>query len=128
MFSLLAKASLIPDEGINEYLLDPTTPVKATCRSLFGILHKVVEELQIDVKGIHDLRQRLHLTKKALLHEEADDAEPQHVNNQIESILLESLIILDEFCKELTSIILAKNQIIACSKKKISQGNLIAPR
>ncbi|KAI2797092.1 hypothetical protein RDWZM_007053 [Blomia tropicalis] len=110
VFSLVAKISLIPDDYINEYLLDPTISLNATSRSLFTILHKLVEELQISVKGIDDLRTRLLFTKQRLLHNNTEHDNGLRISNPMDNIL-QCLIVLDEFCKELACIIYSKNQI-----------------
>lgn len=107
---MVAKISLIPDDYINEYLLDPTISLNATSRSLFTILHKLVEELQISVKGIDDLRTRLLFTKQRLLHNNTEHDNGLRISNPMDNIL-QCLIVLDEFCKELACIIYSKNQI-----------------
>ena len=106
---------MIPDENIDEYLLDLSHD--ANNLSLFGILHKLVEELQVAVKGITDLPQRLSNTKKLLLHEAIECTEYSEDENIC--TILQSLIVLDEFIKELISIIFVKNQLITCCKKQL---------
>lgn len=124
---MIAKLSLIPDEDINEYLLNPTTSVDSSSndhsssRNLFAILYNLVEQLQIAVKGITDLQQQLFRTKQSLLREEVEvdqtgetDYDKSKCNN-----ILQSIIVLDEFCKELLAIIFVKNQILSsCSTQK----------
>lgn len=119
IFSLIAKLSLIPDEHVNEYLLDPTTPLNSSSRSLFSVLCKLVEELQIAVQGITNLGKRFVATKKSLLGESLTEEErllcEEHDAQKI-GVILQSLIVVDEFCKEVICIIFAKNKVLQLCK------------
>lgn len=117
---MIAKLSLIPDEHINEYLLDPT--LNSSSRNLFAILCKLVEELQIGVQGISNLGKKFVATKKSLLGDHLSEEERQlcadDVNKKI-GLILQSLIVLDEFCKEVVCIIFAKNKILQLCKGQV---------
>ncbi|XP_027198642.2 FHF complex subunit HOOK interacting protein 2A-like isoform X1 [Dermatophagoides pteronyssinus] len=117
LFSILAKISLVPNEYINNCFLNPTILIKNSDESLFNILHKLIENLQISVKGIDNLHDKLYETKMKLLSGKI----PDHFydNNEQETKILQSLIVLNEFCKELSSIIYVKNYTLKlCNEKK----------
>ncbi|CAG2105053.1 unnamed protein product [Medioppia subpectinata] len=107
--SLISRLALFPNLYINEYLLDPTIPLVRGTRSLFSILHKLVDELQISVQGLNGLRDRLQITRKALLGEadkEAEEANPG--NDEKTTRIMEALIVIEEFCKELAAVSFVK--------------------
>ncbi|KAH9529533.1 hypothetical protein DERF_003412 [Dermatophagoides farinae] len=123
LFSILAKISLVPNEYINNYFLNPTIRLKNSDESLFNILHKLIESLQISVKGIDHLHEKLCKTKLKLLGEmipaEYENINHNKDNDEKEMKILQSLIVLDEFCKELSSIIYVKNYTLKlCNEKK----------
>lgn len=114
--SLLAKISLIPDKCLNEYLLDPTVSLHPNLgRSLFSILHQLIGRLQIEVKGIDNLQSKLTLTKRQLLGDPSANFDGQQQSPRTCQIL-KCCIVLDEFCKELCAIILAKHNIVRLCK------------
>lgn len=117
---MIAKLSLIPDEHINEYLLDPT--LNSSNRNLFAILYKLVEELQIGVQGITNLGKRFVATKKSLLGDHLSEEERLLCADDADKrigVVLQSLIVLDEFCKEVVCIIYAKNKILQLCKGQV---------
>lgn len=114
----MAKLSLIPNVYINEFFLDPTLNFSQNRPSLFNIMHKLVENLQISVKGIENLHYKLKITKSLLLGETIPAEQLLYIDNAEEKIL-QSLIVLEEFCKEISSIIYVKNYILKlCDEKR----------
>lgn len=116
LFSILAKISLVPNECINNCFLNP---MKTNDESLFNILHKLIENLQISVKGIDNLYEKLWKTKLKLLGERIPNEANDNDDDEKEKKILQSLIVLNEFCKELSSIIYVKNYTLKlCNEKK----------
>ena len=78
-----------------------------------------MEELQIAVQGITNLGKRFVATKKSLLGESLTEEErllcEEHDAQKI-GVILQSLIIVDEFCKEVICIIFAKNKVLQLCK------------
>ncbi len=106
---MISKLALFPHQNINEYLLDPTLPIAKGTRTLFGILHKLVDELQISVQGVSNLRDKLQLTRKALLGETDNNLdEVVLIDNENTTRILEALIVIEEFCKELAAVSFVK--------------------
>lgn len=105
--SLITKIALFPHPNLNEYLLNPGLPLKENCRSLFSILHRIVECLQIQVKGVKQLKIKLSVIRTFLLGE-STDLNGYDISNQDQKIL-EAIIIVEEFCKELASVGFVKN-------------------
>ncbi|CAG2163158.1 unnamed protein product [Oppiella nova] len=107
--SLISRLALFPNQYVNEYLLDPTIPLVRGTRSLFSILHKLVDELQISVQGLNGLRDKLQITRRALLGESDKTSEEVNaVNDEKTSRIIEALIVIEEFCKELAAVSFVK--------------------
>ncbi|XP_054895864.1 FHF complex subunit HOOK interacting protein 2B-like isoform X2 [Poeciliopsis prolifica] len=86
---------------LDEYLLDPFVHLSAGSRSLFAVLVRVVGELMERIQQVADLPQRLLDTRRHLLGLQLD-SRPEHL------ALLQGVIVLEEFCKELAAIVFVK--------------------
>ncbi|XP_052744358.1 FHF complex subunit HOOK interacting protein 2A-like [Bicyclus anynana] len=102
--AVLARLALLPHAALREYLLRPALPAAPATRTLFRALSGVAARLAVAVPRLAQHRRRLHRTRLQLLSEDpaADDA-PRHP-------LLETLIVLEEFCKELAAIAFVQHQ------------------
>ena len=108
LFSCLAKIAIIPDARIDAKLLDSTIK-DSSKQTLFNSLFKLISELQISVSGIENLNQKLILIKKILLGEVKRKAE--YSGTVDEQQILQSIIVIDEFCKEIAAISFVKQRI-----------------
>lgn len=75
----------------------------------------------MSVQGIADLQRALSTTKKSLLGEELSHEEMQIIEGDEAhntTTILQSLIVLDEFCKEVVCIVYAKNRILQLAKEE----------
>lgn len=100
--SVLSKLSLLPHPHLHEYLLDPYINLAPGCRSLFSVIVRVVGDLMLRIHRIPDFTPKLLLVRKRLLGLEPEGLSVDHVT------LLEGVIILEEFCKELAAIAFVK--------------------
>ncbi|XP_005995379.1 protein FAM160B1 isoform X2 [Latimeria chalumnae] len=100
--SVLSKLSLFPHPHIHEYLLDPYINLAPGCRSLFSVIVRVVGDLMVRIQRIPDFTPKLLLVRKRLLGLEPEGAIVDHMT------LLEGVIVLEEFCKELAAIAFVK--------------------
>ncbi|KAG9338331.1 hypothetical protein JZ751_025887 [Albula glossodonta] len=85
--SVLSKLALFPHPHLHEYLLDPYINLAPSCRSLFSVIVRVVGDLMLRIHRIPEFTPKLlidHLT------------------------LLEGVIVLEEFCKELAAVAFVK--------------------
>lgn len=99
-------------------------PFRDEWRSLFNILHKLVEGLQVSVKGISGLQEKLCHTKRLLLlmdETAAEAARGEAATDEEITKTLQSVIVLDEFCKEIASIIYVKSYVLRLCKEKCQQ-------
>uniref|UniRef100_A0A8C2AAW8 Family with sequence similarity 160 member B1 n=1 Tax=Cyprinus carpio TaxID=7962 RepID=A0A8C2AAW8_CYPCA len=100
--SVLSKLSLLPHAHLHEYLLDPYINLAPGCRSLFSVIVRVVGDLMLRTHRIPDFTPKLLLVRKRLLGLEPEGMSIDHVT------LLEGVIVLEEFCKELAAIAFVK--------------------
>ncbi|XP_077311062.1 FHF complex subunit HOOK interacting protein 2A [Lithobates pipiens] len=100
--SVLSKLSLFPHPHIHEFLLDPYVNLATGCRSLFSVIVRVVGDLMVRIQRIPDFTPKLLLVRKRLLGFEPDGPIVDHMT------LLEGVIVLEEFCKELAAIAFVK--------------------
>ncbi|XP_062851017.1 protein FAM160B1 [Trichomycterus rosablanca] len=100
--SVLSKLSLLPHPHMHEYLLDPYINLAPGCRSLFSVIVRVVGDLMLRIHRISDFTPKLLLVRKRLLGMEPEGSSIDHMT------LLEGVIVLEEFCKELAAIAFVK--------------------
>uniref|UniRef100_A0A6I8PXB6 FHF complex subunit HOOK interacting protein 2A n=1 Tax=Xenopus tropicalis TaxID=8364 RepID=A0A6I8PXB6_XENTR len=100
--SVLSKLSLFPHPHIHEFLLDPYVNLAPGCRSLFSVIVRVVGDLMVRIQRIPEFTPKLLLVRKRLLGIEPDGPMVDHMT------LLEGVIVLEEFCKELAAIAFVK--------------------
>ncbi|XP_012694218.1 protein FAM160B1 [Clupea harengus] len=107
--SVLSKLALLPHPHLHEYLLDPYINLAPGCRSLFAVIVRVVGDLMLRIHRIPDFTPKLLLVRKRLLGMEPEGLTIDHVT------LLEGVIVLEEFCKELAAIAFVKFHAAAAS-------------
>ncbi|XP_029328409.1 protein FAM160B1 isoform X2 [Mus caroli] len=100
--SVLSRLSLFPHPHTHEYLLDPYVNLASGCRSLFSVIVRVVGDLMVRIQRIQDFTPKLLLVRKRLLGLEPEGPLVDHIT------LLEGVIVLEEFCKELAAIAFVK--------------------
>uniref|UniRef100_A0A4W4GSX9 FHF complex subunit HOOK-interacting protein C-terminal domain-containing protein n=1 Tax=Electrophorus electricus TaxID=8005 RepID=A0A4W4GSX9_ELEEL len=98
--SVLSRLALLPHPHLHEYLLDPYINLAPGCRSLFSVIVRVVGDLMLRIHRVPDFNPKLLLVRKRLL-----GLEPEVVDHVT---LLEGVIVLEEFCKELAAIAFVK--------------------
>uniref|UniRef100_A0A665WU96 Family with sequence similarity 160 member B1 n=1 Tax=Echeneis naucrates TaxID=173247 RepID=A0A665WU96_ECHNA len=107
--AVLSKLSLLPHPHLHEYLLDPYISLAPGCRSLFSVIVRVVGDLMLRIHRIPDFTPKLLLVRKRLLGLEPEGINVDHMT------LLEGVIVLEEFCKELAAIAFVKYHAAASS-------------
>ncbi|XP_076759735.1 FHF complex subunit HOOK interacting protein 2A isoform X3 [Xylocopa sonorina] len=98
---VISRLALLPHPYLHEFLLNPLLPLAPGTKNLFTCLQKVVKQLAHEVPKTPDHKQMLKETRERLLEECSHDGEK-------ENILFESVIVTEEFCKELAAIAYVK--------------------
>ncbi|XP_076174981.1 FHF complex subunit HOOK interacting protein 2A isoform X2 [Ptiloglossa arizonensis] len=98
---VISRLALLPHPYLHEFLLNPLLPLAPGTRNLFTCLEKVVKQLVNEVPKTPDHKQMLKETRERLLEDCSHEGEK-------ENILFESVIVTEEFCKELAAIVYVK--------------------
>uniref|UniRef100_T1DG68 Putative retinoic acid-induced protein n=1 Tax=Cupiennius salei TaxID=6928 RepID=T1DG68_CUPSA len=105
--SIISRLALFAHPLLHEYLLNPLIPYTPDARSLFLVLFKVSEDIQKEVPNIRQFKSKIQLTRNALLSDGNEYATFE------ESNILEAIIVLEEFCKELAAIAFVKYHAVS---------------
>ncbi|XP_013913891.1 PREDICTED: protein FAM160B2 isoform X2 [Thamnophis sirtalis] len=103
--SLLSRLALFPHPHLHEYLLDPYLPLAPGCRTLFSVLIRVIGSLMHTAHRITDFPANLLLVRRKLMGQVSEEHPISH------QMLLEGVIVLEEFCKELAAIVFVKSAL-----------------
>ncbi|XP_071947513.1 FHF complex subunit HOOK interacting protein 2A-like [Antedon mediterranea] len=113
MTLVIAKMAHLPHPHIHELLLDPYLPVAPGCRTLFTVLNRVVMDLKARMRVLSDFQSQMIIVRKQLMGMVEDDERHKIEDNPIMNLphidLLEAVIVLEEFCKELAAIAFVKH-------------------
>ncbi|XP_038602833.1 protein FAM160B2 [Tachyglossus aculeatus] len=99
--SVLSRLALFPHPHIHEYLLDPYISLAPGCRSLFSVLVRVIGDLMQRLQRVSHFPGKLLLVRKQLMGQ----GPGEQLDHQM---LLQGVVVLEEFCKELAAIAFVK--------------------
>ncbi|XP_045843627.1 FHF complex subunit HOOK interacting protein 2B isoform X2 [Meles meles] len=99
--SVLSRLALFPHPLIHEYLLDPYINLAPGCRSLFSVLVRVIGDLMQRIQRVPQFSGKLLLVRKQLMGQ----VPGEQLDHQT---LLQGIVVLEEFCKELAAIAFVK--------------------
>ncbi|KAK3593058.1 hypothetical protein CHS0354_007847 [Potamilus streckersoni] len=111
--SVISKLALVPHPNLHEFLLDPFLPWKEGVRTLFSIFQKISQDINHQLEMEPDLGQKLITARKKLmgvsqnLHRKRNLMDGQN--------RLEAIIVIEEFCKELSAIAFVKHHAAVTS-------------
>ncbi|CAK1594099.1 unnamed protein product [Parnassius mnemosyne] len=103
--AIISKLALIPHPYLHEYLLNPMLPTSKKTPTLFKILQDVARRLTMEIPRIKNYKKVIESTRLQLMSED-----PSYDDRGDHNQLVESLIVLEEFCKELAAIAFVKYQ------------------
>lgn len=101
--SVVSRFCLIPHVYLTEYALDPLLETRTGARTLYNTLLGLVRTLETRAARIPNFRDKLVSTRKRLIGMDQDMDNPEH------RTLLEGVIVLEEFCKEVAAIAFVKH-------------------
>ncbi|KAH9496894.1 hypothetical protein Btru_010090 [Bulinus truncatus] len=113
--ALISKVALVPHPNLHEYLLDPFLPTVEGTRTLYSVLTKVTNEIKYHQKSDPTFPQKLILARKQLLglvpniHSLRASKFKREVHWFEDQSRMEAIIVLEEFCKELSAITFVKH-------------------
>ena len=116
--AIISKLALLPHPNVHEYLLNPTIPLidSHPPRTLYSSLGTVLNKGKESSESIPNLQKKIFACKRNLLGSpqvvsSPTSDKPELSLNEKETRLIDALIVLEEFCKELAAITLVKFNI-----------------
>ncbi|XP_028166268.1 protein FAM160B1-like isoform X2 [Ostrinia furnacalis] len=103
--AIISKLALIPHPNLHEYLLNPMLPTAKKTQTLFKVLQELARRLTIEIPRLRNYKTVIENTRLQLMSED-----PIYDESGDHNQLVESLIVLEEFCKELAAIAFVKYQ------------------
>ncbi|KAM3962071.1 FHF complex subunit HOOK interacting protein 2A [Aphomia sociella] len=103
--SIISKLALMPHPNLHEYLLNPMLPTGKKTQTLFKTLQDLARRLTMEIPRIRNYKKVIENTRLQLMSED-----PSYDESDDHNQLVESLIVLEEFCKELAAIAFVKYQ------------------
>ena len=112
--SVLSRLAQLPHPYLHEYLLNPTIPLGPGVRSLYTVLKSVLAEAVRRTEAVPHFPLKMLRCRKKLLGDQSQVSPRREIEIPAEELkLLESILVLDEFCKELAAVTFVKYQCFA---------------
>ncbi|GBP83049.1 Protein FAM160B2 [Eumeta japonica] len=103
--SIISKLAMLPHPYLHEYLLNPMLSTSKKTRTLFKTLQELAHKLTIEIPRIKNYKRVIENVRLQLMSED-----PSYDEKDDHNQLVESLIVVEEFCKELAAIAFVKYQ------------------
>lgn len=104
VIAILSKLSFLPHPYLHEILLNPELPIARGTNTLWNSMQILAKHLLLEIPRIEGFQKRITETAKRLLINPPIISESYEENDH----LFESLVALEEFCKELAAISFVK--------------------
>ncbi|KAJ1521279.1 hypothetical protein ONE63_002960 [Megalurothrips usitatus] len=102
--ALVSRLAMLPHPYVHEFLLNPLLPIVPGATTLYSTLQAVAQEMLSAIAEVPNSKRLLTRTRQELL---GDMSYPHEFAGET-SCLLESVVVLEEFCKELAAIAYVK--------------------
>ncbi|XP_067656779.1 FHF complex subunit HOOK interacting protein 2A-like isoform X2 [Haliotis asinina] len=108
--SVISRVALVPHPNLHEFLLDPFLPTASNVLTLTSVLKKVASEIQVYLKTEPHFSDKLVVARKQLLGVmDTMHRRPKAFRRFDDQSQLEAIIVIEEFCKELSAIAFVKH-------------------
>ena len=105
--AVLARLAHLPHPHLHEWLLNPLLPLAPNTRSLYTCLKQVLAAAVIKAEVVEHFPRKMMGCRKMLLGSGGVRGPDDQLSPE-ELILLEAILVIDEFCKELAAISFVK--------------------
>lgn len=107
--SVLSRLAQLPHPHLHEYLLNPTIPLVPGIRSLFGLLKEVLSKAVARSEEVSHFPRKMLGCRRRLLGGDNNEGKAKDMDcTHEEQVLLEAVLVVDEFCKELAAVTFVK--------------------
>ena len=114
--SVISRLTQLPHPYLHEYLLNPTIPLNPGVRTLFTVLKDVLGQAVTRSEAIPHFPLKMIACRRKLLGDKSNIGGGHNKDIEMtaeEITLLEAILVLDEFCKELAAVTFVKYQCFA---------------
>uniref|UniRef100_A0AAG5CNW9 FHF complex subunit HOOK-interacting protein C-terminal domain-containing protein n=1 Tax=Anopheles atroparvus TaxID=41427 RepID=A0AAG5CNW9_ANOAO len=124
VIAILSKLALFPHPYLHEILLNPEIPVATGATTLWSVMQFLARQLLSEIPRVEHFQEKIKETGRRLLsnpplyHKDCEGGEateagsgagqPTEEEDEINDPLFESIVVLEEFCKELAAIAFVK--------------------
>uniref|UniRef100_A0A182MRR9 FHF complex subunit HOOK-interacting protein C-terminal domain-containing protein n=1 Tax=Anopheles culicifacies TaxID=139723 RepID=A0A182MRR9_9DIPT len=126
VIAILSKLALFPHPYLHEILLNPEIPVAAGATTLWSVMQFLARQLLTEIPRVEGFQEKIKETGRRLLsnpplyHKDCENGESTtgmsdtaagtslEEEDEINEPLFESIVVLEEFCKELAAIAFVK--------------------
>ncbi|XP_055640035.1 FHF complex subunit HOOK interacting protein 2A-like [Toxorhynchites rutilus septentrionalis] len=117
VIAILSKLALFPHPYLHEILLSPEIPVAPGATTLWSVMQFLTRQLLTEIPRVENFHEKISETGKRLLsnppmyHKNCEHHAPcghAEEEEEINDPLFESIVVLEEFCKELAAIAFVK--------------------
>ena len=106
------KCFQLPHPFLHEYFLNPTIPLSPGVRTLYTVLKEVLSQAVTRSESVKHFPLKMLSCRRKLLGDKYPSSKDIEMSAE-EAILLESILVLDEFSKELAAVTFVKYQCFA---------------
>jgi len=110
--SVLSKLAQLPHPHLHEYLLNPTIPLNPGVRTLYTVLKEVLGKAVVKSDSISHFPLKMLGCRRRMLGDQNSSSKEVECQPE-EQLLLEAILVLDEFCKELAAVTFVKYHCFA---------------
>jgi len=110
--SIISKLAQLPHPHLHEYLLNPTIPLAPGVRSLYTVLKEVLGKAIVKSDTISHFPLKMLGCRRRMLGDQKSASKEIECQPE-EQVLLEAILVLDEFCKELAAVTFVKYHCFA---------------
>lgn len=106
--SIFSRLAQLPHPYLHEYLLNPTIPLITGTRSLYTVLKELLQKAVLRSEEIEHFPRKMYGCRRRLLGENKDKITRDLECSPEEKVLLEAILVIDEFSKELAAVTFVK--------------------
>ena len=109
MTAIVSRLAMFPHPYLHEFLLNPTLSTSSSARTLYGVVSGVVDRAKMETESIEDLPRKVSICRRTLVCKGTSEGERlMFTMTSKERRIIDGLIVLEEFGKELAAIALVK--------------------
>ena len=107
MTAIVSRLAMFPHPYLHEFLLNPTLSTSSSARTLYSVIRSVLDHAKTETEDIEDLPKKISMCRKTLVSKGGSERLMFPMTSK-ETRIIDGLIVLEEFGKELAAIALVK--------------------